>query len=160
MPLIRGVVLAVGPRVLFVVVSGCKGLLLPWAWMLGCVFFRAAAFSYHRSLFGFTLLVSCDVELQKSEDALNGVGDTVDCILHVLLGEGEPKLLEELLIQGVPVVGLLRQGMRSTIIVKLYNMRHKSLHYFGHEHYSMDLFGEWVLTPIREVSRDVPFRAR
>jgi hypothetical protein len=50
--------------------------------------------------------------------------------------------------------------MRSTIIVKLYNMRHKSLHYFGHEHYSMELFGEWVLTPIREVSRDVPFRAR
>ena len=128
MPFISEVVLAVCPRVLFVVVTRCKILLL--SWMLGCVFFRAAAISYHRSFFGFTLLISCDVELQKSEDALNGVGDTVDCILHILLGEGEPKFLEELLIQGVPVVGLLRQRMSSTIIVKLYYMRNKCLHNF------------------------------
>jgi hypothetical protein len=134
MPFISVVVLAVGPRVLFVVVSRRKSLLVPWAWMLGCVFFRAAAISYHRSFFGFTLLISCDVELQKSKDALNGVGDTVDCILHILLGEGEPKFLEELLIQGVPVVGLLRQGMSSTIIVKLYYVWNKCLHNFGDEY--------------------------
>jgi hypothetical protein len=50
--------------------------------------------------------------------------------------------------------------MSCTIIVKLYYMRNKCLHYFGNEHYSMELFIECVRTPIGEVSCDVPFRAR
>lgn len=86
-------------------------------------------------LLGLPLLVRADALLQDMQDALHRVRDAVDRVVHVLFGEGETYLFEDLLVEGVPVVGLLRHGVRCTVVMQLNQVRQKVLHYLGNKHY-------------------------
>ncbi len=57
---------------------------------------------------GPPLLVGTKLNLKNPKDALYGIGHAVHGIFDVFLAEGKTDLLKELLVQGVPVVGLLR----------------------------------------------------
>lgn len=121
--------LAHGSSILFVVDRWCEGLLvapIP-GWLRG-VFLRATSICKHGGFFRLTLLVACKVELKDSQDALDGIRHAIYSIFHILLGQSEAKLLEKLLIQSVPIVGLLRHRMSSTIVMKLHYMWNEMLH--------------------------------
>jgi hypothetical protein len=47
------------------------------------------------------------MELHDFEDAFNSVRHTINGIFDVLLSQSESQLLEDFLVQGIPIIGLL-----------------------------------------------------
>jgi hypothetical protein len=139
MRFVASVMLTEGSRIFLVVYGRCECLLVVLSgshMMLLLPVLRPAAISHQAcSLICLLLLVVRDVLLEDMQDPLDRIWDAINRIFHVSLGESEAQLLEELLIQSVPIVGLLRHRVSRTIVVKLNYMGHEVFHDLCHQDY-------------------------
>ncbi len=72
------------------------------------------------------------MNLDKFQDLFGLIWNTSYTVLNVLLADCKANLLEYLLIQSVPVVSFLRDGVGLTVVVKVDDVGDEMLYYFCH----------------------------
>ena len=85
-----------------------------------------------------------DLHFEREKDFFNAVWLHGHNVLDLLLAQVEAQFLENFVIQGVPVVGLLGDRVRLTVVVHLHHLRDEVPHDLRDEH------------SVREVSRNAP----
>ena len=92
--------------------------------------------------------VGFNVVLDRHHDFFNRIRFHVNDSFDLFLAKVQSKLLEDLDVEGVPVVGLLGDGVSRAVVVHVDQLRQVMLHDLCQEH------------SVRKVARDVSLRPR